>query len=76
MVIFVLQVCFIYKTFLEKSQAPQVGFEPTANRLEGGYSSPLSYWGKILQVCASLRGIGGAGLTIKEFGPPLPMRVL
>jgi hypothetical protein len=43
MVIFVLQVCFIYKTFLEKSQAPQVGFEPTANRLEGGYSSPLSY---------------------------------
>ena len=34
---------FIYKTFLLKSQAPQVGFEPTANRLEGGYSSPLSY---------------------------------
>jgi hypothetical protein len=34
---------FIYKTFFPKSQAPQVGFEPTANRLEGGYSSPLSY---------------------------------
>ena len=34
---------FIYKTFFLKSQAPQVGFEPTTNRLEGGYSSPLSY---------------------------------
>ena len=34
---------FIYKTFFSKSQAPQVGFEPTTNRLEGGYSSPLSY---------------------------------
>lgn len=34
---------FIYKTFLLKSQTPQVGLEPTTDRLEGGCSIPLSY---------------------------------
>ncbi len=38
-----LQVCFIYKTFFSKSQAPQVGFEPTTHALEERYSIPLSY---------------------------------
>ena len=34
---------FIYKTFFSKSQASQAGFEPAADRLEGGCSIPLSY---------------------------------
>lgn len=35
MVIFVLQVYFIYKTFLEKSQAGTEGLEPPIVILEG-----------------------------------------
>jgi hypothetical protein len=30
-----LQVCFIYKTFFEKSQERGIGIEPTTSNLEG-----------------------------------------
>ena len=34
---------FIYKTFLEKSQASQAGLEPATDCLEGSCSIQLSY---------------------------------
>ena len=61
--------CFIYKTFFSKSQASWEGFEPPTNSLEVNCSIQLSYQDvRDPPVCASLRGMGGAGL-IRSLDP-------